>query len=225
MTRARLGRHIDRAAQRGVSLFITLIAMVLLTFAALALLRSVDTSTLIAGNLQFQEAALTSSGAGTETAIAWLAANSGGTTLFADVSGSGYYSTSADSCNLTALSSAGATNYVDWLGAGAATNCNMVPVAVASTTSGVAPGYTVQYVINRICNAPGDPNQRFAADGVTPMVCGSYTNPTASSGSTQIGMYYGGGQLHGVPQHYYRITTRTTGPRNTVRYTQTFVVI
>ncbi|MBS0325154.1 MAG: hypothetical protein JSS46_01250 [Proteobacteria bacterium] len=217
--------RITRATQRGVSLFITLIAVVLLTFAGLALLRAVDTSTLITGNLQFQEAALASGNAGTEAAITWLAANSGGSNLFADASASGYYSTSADGCNLTVLSSSGATNYVDWLGVGAATNCNMVPVSLASTANGVAAGYTVEYVINRMCNAPGDPNAVAAADGVTPMICASYVSPSTSKGSTQVGASYGSAPLSGLPQHYYRITTRTTGPRNTVRYTQAFVVL
>ncbi len=216
---------VGRASQRGTSLFITLIAVVLLTFASLALLRSVDTSTLITGNLQFQEAALASGNAGTEAAIAWLASNSAGTTLFADIPATGYYSTSADSCNLTALSSAGATNYVDWLGAGSAAGCNMQPATLASSANGVATGYTVEYVINRICNAPGDPNAVAAADGVTPMICASYVSPSTKTGSTQIGASYGSAPLSGLPQHYYRITTRTTGPRNTVRYTQAFVVI
>ncbi len=224
MTRNTCCQWVGRSAQRGTSLFITLITIVLLTFASIALLRSVDTSTLITGNLQFQEAALASSGAGSEAAIAWLTANSAGTTLFADVPASGYFSTSADSCDLTALSSAGATNYVDWLGVGTAASCNMQPTTVTST-NGVAPGDTVAYVINRICNAPGDPNAVAAADGVTPMICSTYVNPSTNTGSTQLGASYGTAPLTGLPQHYYRITTRTTGPRNTVRYVQMFVII
>lgn len=225
MTGRRLRPRIHRATQRGTSLFITLIAVVLITFASLALLRAVDTSTLITGNLQFQEAAIASGNAGTEVAITWLATNSGGTTLFADASASGYYATSADSCNLTALSSSGATNYVDWLGVGSGTNCTMTPVVVPSSTNGIASGYTVSYVINRMCNAPGDPNAVAAADGITPMICPTYVSPGTKTGSTQLGASYGSAPLSGSPQHYYRITTRTTGPRNTVRYTQAFVVL
>ena len=160
MTRGPRRRRVGRIAQRGTSLFITLIAVVMLTFASIALLRSVDTSTLIAGNLQFQEAALATGNAGTEAAIGWLAANASGSTLYADVPAAGYYATSSDSCDLTALSSAGATNYVDWLGAGVAPNCNMVPLVMPTTAAGVANGYTVAYVINRMCNLPGHLSRR-----------------------------------------------------------------
>ena len=70
-------------------------------FAAIALLRSSDTSTLVAGNLAFQKTALAAGDAGTEAAITWLTANGGGTTLFDDDAANGYYATTADACDLT----------------------------------------------------------------------------------------------------------------------------
>jgi Tfp pilus assembly protein PilX len=220
-----LRRRPAASAQRGVSLFVTLIAAALLALAALALIRSVDTSTLITGNLGFQEAALASGDAGTEAALPWLAANSTGTTLFADVPASGYYATSSDNCDLTGGKIAGSTNDVNWTGVDPGPACNMNARILASTTPGVAPGYTVAYVVNRMCNAPGDPNSAVAADGVTPMICGQYKGPLTSAASTRIGASYGSGPFVGVPQHYYRITTRVLGPRNTVRFVQAFVVI
>ena len=60
--------------QRGVVLFFTLIAMLAMMLAAVALIRSVDTSTLIAGNLAFKQAATTSGDAGIENAIVSLTA-------------------------------------------------------------------------------------------------------------------------------------------------------
>ena len=89
-------RRLRRTAQRGLSLIITLISLVVMAFAGIALLRSVDTGTLIAGNLGLQETALASADAGTETAIAWLQTNFIGTTLFNDVAASGYYATTSD---------------------------------------------------------------------------------------------------------------------------------
>ena len=58
--------------QRGVVLFLALIALAILSLAAVALIRSVDTNTLIAGNLSFKQAATTSADAGTEAAITML---------------------------------------------------------------------------------------------------------------------------------------------------------
>lgn len=211
--------------QGGSSMFITLVALLLLTFAGLALLRSVDTSTLISGNLGFQEAAVTTADAGTEAAITWLTANATGTTLFADVKPSGYYATSSDNCDLTGTSLSGAANDINWTGTDPGAGCAMDARILPANSAGIATGYTVAYVINRICNAPGDPNSPVAADGSTAMVCSSYVNPTTSDASTHIGASYGTGPLVGTPQNYYRITTRVSGPRNTVRFVQAFVVL
>ncbi len=46
-----------RSGQRGVALFFALICMVAIMLAAVMLVRSVDTATLIAGNLAFQQSA------------------------------------------------------------------------------------------------------------------------------------------------------------------------
>ena len=211
--------------QRGTSLFITLIALVLLTFASLALLRSVDTGTLISGNLGFQEAAVSAGDAGTEAAVTWLSSNSGDATLFADVKTSGYYATSSDSCDLTGSTLTGTTNDVNWTGTDPGAGCAMDARIMPANSAGAPTGYTVAYVINRICNAPGDPNSAVASDGSTAMVCATYVSPSTSDASTRNDPKYGEGPLVGAPQHYYRITTRISGPRNTVRFIQAFVVI
>jgi type IV pilus assembly protein PilX len=60
--------------QRGLVLFFTLIALVVMSLAAVALIRSVDTSTMIAGNLAFRQSGNYSTDKGIEAAIAWLSA-------------------------------------------------------------------------------------------------------------------------------------------------------
>ena len=45
-------------AQRGMALIVVLVALLLISFASISLLRSTDTSTLIAGNIGFKQAAL-----------------------------------------------------------------------------------------------------------------------------------------------------------------------
>jgi type IV pilus assembly protein PilX len=216
------GRLPVRSAQRGVSLIVVLISLLIMSFAAVALLRSTDTATLIAGNLTFKKTALASGDSGTETAITWLTGNLIGTTLHADRVADGYYSRSAETCDLTGQGTPDDdTDDVEWDGGAANANCPMVAVTVAP--AGAEAGYTISYVINRVCNAAGDPGSVVAADGVTPMICSRQTNADSSS-STRAGGAYGSMPLSGVPQTYYRITTRVTGPRNTVRYVQAFVV-
>ncbi len=209
--------------QRGISLIVVLIGLVIISFAAVALLRSTDTATLIAGNLGFKKAALASGDAGTETAITWLNANTAGTTLHADVGASGYYATSRDACDLTGSRTPDdASDDVDWTSAGLQPNCNMRGFAAAPAT-GLAPGYTVRYIINRMCNAQGDPASALAAGGGA-MIC-SGADANSGGSSTQVGPTYSRRPFSGSSQTYYRITTRITGPRGTIRYVQAFVVI
>jgi Tfp pilus assembly protein PilX len=212
--------------QRGISLIVVLIGLVIISFAAVALLRSTDTATLIAGNLGFKKAALASGDAGTEVAITFLNNSAAGTTLHQDIAASGYYSTSRDACDLTGSRTPNATNDdVDWSGLNnPQPACNETSFS-AGTPAGATAGYTVSYVINRMCNAAGNPGSVLAADGVTPMVCSSADAAAGGSGSTQVGPDYSGYAFSGSSKTYYRITTRITGPRNTVRYTQAFVVL
>jgi type IV pilus assembly protein PilX len=211
--------------QRGISLIVVLIGLVIISFAAVALLRSTDTATLIAGNLGFKKAALASGDAGTEVAITFLNANSSGTTLYQDIAASGYYSSSRDGCDLTGSKTPNNTDDdVDWAGGNPQPSCN-ISAYTPTAPAGVATGYTVSYIVNRMCNAAGNPGAVLAADGVTAMVCSSADGGSSGSGSTQVGPDYAGYAFTGSTKTYYRITTRIAGPRDTVRYTQAFVVL
>jgi Tfp pilus assembly protein PilX len=213
-----------KTRQQGISLIVVLIGLVIITFAAIALLRSTDTSTLVAGNLSFKKAALPSGDAGTETAIAWLDANSAGVTLHADDADQGYYATAATACDLTGSRTPDdAADDVDWTGTDPGGDCQMEAVVPNPAPAGLTPGYSVAYVINRMCNAPGDPNSALAPGGGA-MICSSADSASATS-STQVGPSYSRRPFTGGAQTYYRITTRITGPRNTVRYVQAFVVL
>ncbi|UUZ75298.1 hypothetical protein LP414_26180 [Polaromonas sp. P1(28)-13] len=61
-----------RSKQHGVSLIIALIALIAMTFAGLALIRAVDTSNVISGNLAFRQASLHATDVGVETALTAL---------------------------------------------------------------------------------------------------------------------------------------------------------
>jgi Tfp pilus assembly protein PilX len=63
--------------QRGAVLLIALVVLVAMTLSALALIRSVNTTNLIAGNLAFRESALLDAERATQYAIAWLKSHAG----------------------------------------------------------------------------------------------------------------------------------------------------
>jgi Tfp pilus assembly protein PilX len=127
--------------QKGVVLFIALIALVVMSLAAVALIRSVDTSTIIAGNLASKQSATTSADGGVETA------------LNADAATLGYYATQA--ADPTTIS---------W------DATDSLPATGTGTVAGKdVSGNTVRYVVQRMCRNAGEPaegNCLFGAPAV-----------------------------------------------------------
>lgn len=194
-----------RQAERGVVLIIALIVLVAMTLASIAMVRSIDTSTIIAGNLAFKQSGVASGDAGIEAAAAWLSAN--GDILTADSPANGYYATSQDSLDLTG----GATPNIsaddlDWSNGGK-----------VKKLAKDAAGNEAAYVIHRMCNGTGVLNGSTCAteDG---LLTGS------SQGSArQMTTYQPGTWTAAATRGYYRITVRVAGPRNTISYVQAFV--
>jgi Tfp pilus assembly protein PilX len=114
-------------AQRGVVLFIALIVLVAMTMAGIAVMRSVDTNVLIAGNIAFRSAALSAADAGIEAGRDWLAAQSGGTLVNDAVPG--YYANWQDSFNPSTF---------DWAASS----------ALVGTDTG---GNEIRYIVHRMC--------------------------------------------------------------------------
>jgi Tfp pilus assembly protein PilX len=189
-----------RARQAGVVLMMALIVLVAMTLAGIALVRSVDTSNVIAGNLAFQQSATNAGDAGTEAAVNWLQANNSGTTLFGNIYGQGYAASRQDPV-------AGQ----DWANFWTTV---LVPAGQVVTLAPDAAGNTVSYAIQRLCNAVGDPT--------TGVGCAASQSTTAISSSSKTA---GTVALLYTSQIYYRITTRVAGPRNTVSYVQTIVAL
>lgn len=183
--------------ERGIVLFIALVTMVLLMLAALATLRSVDSTTLMTGNLAFREATTQVSDYGTENARKWLMDNA--SSLASDFPpGSPYYYASIDA----------SFNPKSW---------DWSHSVTMTTTSGnvlvgtIPDGYTVKYVIHRMCSSAGAATNCFSVQG------GNIT------GSSNAAANYNAFSPTGSGTPYYQITTQVTGPRNSVSYVQTLV--
>lgn len=189
-----------RMRQRGVVLFIALIVLVAMTLAGIAMVRSVDTGNVIAGNLAFKQSATQAGDRGTDAAFNWLTANSAGTTLQNTNAAQGYFSSRPGT-------------EPDWSNPGSWTN--------AATLADDGSGYTVSYIIHRMCTQPDTPYNGSNA-GVA-NECGlSFPSGASSSGGS---MTVGAVTFQGNPQLFYRITIRVVGPRSTVSITQATVLI
>jgi Tfp pilus assembly protein PilX len=197
--------------QRGVVLFIALIALVAMTLAGIGLARSVDTATLAIGNMAFRKGAVSASDVGIEAAIAFL--NTRSTSgLNADDLTQNYYSTYAT----TSVSSVPGTFATDidgrptaWPNTGPAAPAG---AAFAGTAAAVAlpDGNTVTYAIQRMCVDNLD-----LSTGTSDRNAKCITDAPPKLHQKQ--------GIPELPEIYYRITVMTMGPRNTRSFVQAMV--
>lgn len=208
--------------QRGASLFIALVALVLMTIAGFSLMRSVDTGNVIAGNMAFREVTVQAADLGIEAAAAYLNVTvspspdanlpNGCTVASVDTS------TDPDTVTLgTCLYSSrllpeddNGVPYVNWASAN-------IP---ETNTNGVS----YKFVVERLC----DPSLATLTVGqaakylqVLDKCVSSVLDPGLSSSG---GSAYGGGSVSKITPIHYRVTVRTSGPRNTVSFVQTLML-
>lgn len=197
-------------AQRGVVLMVSLIILVALTLGGIALLRSIDTTNIISGNLAFQQAATRSGEAGTEAAIQNVLEGVVSSLLENDIVTKGYSASVSNPSDWNQYWST-TINPSEQVAAG---NCSTAAtgghVCVLPTD---ATGNTVGYTIQRLCETAGNPTLASTGCSVvrqeaTTIGANLCTNCELSNRQTQ---------------YLYRVTTRVVGPRNTVSFIQTIV--
>lgn len=187
----------------GVVLFVALLVLVVLGLAAAALFRSVDTATLVTGNLATQQAAAAAVDRGIERAIHALWEPDAPVTdrtqhdleqnYYACIQGG------AGSCLVagSAIPEIPATLASTAAFEAAGLNAALVPDDAA--------GNAVRYVIERMCLAAG------TSVGSN---CTMAAIPAGEAGTQHYGEPIDPGDA------FYRVTVRVTGPRNTVVYGQ-----
>jgi hypothetical protein len=201
--------HRPRARERGAALFIALVVLVALSMAGIAMMRSVDTATLVAGNIGFRQSTVNAADVGIQAAYGYIFPRMAAlATQTSDDPANGY----------TGISLLGETP--DWylspsnIGWRNSVSCNGGSAATACSSFGPGgtavdlAGNTVTYVIHRLCDATGT-------------ICGSTpSNPaTGGGGIDMIAPNF----FVPLPSQHFRITVRVNGPRNSVAYVQTLV--
>lgn len=231
--------------QRGMSLIFALLALVALSLASVALIRSIDTGTLVLGNLGYKQETTALAEQGTQEAIRWLnqqAETNGGVALTGAIEGVGLYAAAvpadADAeapADLLPLLSASDRAEVSRTSPGAG-QCTMDVGADATPTSAACPPGSelfvfrpksgneqddtllgnVRYTITRLCRNAG------AVDG------NDCVRPAAQSGGEaqdKSSLDYSRpaplvGEAEGI---LYRIVVRAQGTRDTTTYTETII--
>lgn len=212
-----------RAPQRGMALIFALMALLALSVGAVALIRAVDSGTMVLGNLGFKQEATASADRATQVAIDWLTANAA--SLNADSATNGYYATANDNLDATGqLASMSARVLVDWngdtcayaSGTVASSQCSLTPRTV--TTASATEPVTLRYAIFRLCS-------QAAAPTATGNVCALPTSAIAGQAADKGSLDYAKpSPLTGEGSgNYYRIVVHATGARNTASITETIV--
>lgn len=180
--------------QSGVILFIVMIVMIAMTIGGMALMRSVETTNQVSGNLAFKIASLHASDVGLEKAIADVPS------IVASSSDAPYPSgCSAESAFPNA--------------------CRYYPVAQVSDDKGIplalnwekiqysepVIGYKVRYVVERMCSG---------SLPISDVAASCKTLAPTNGGTKKAGAVV----FSGASQIYYRVTVRVDGPRSTLSY-------
>jgi len=191
--------------QKGLVLFIALIALVAMSLAAAALIRSVDSGVLVAGNLAFKQSAIMSAETGIARAYKYINDNAANL----DAPAAGYYANLALNPDLTETLSL--TDAGTWTAANS--------IAITKDLNDTS-GNEARMIIQRMCRAAGAVDQANCLVGVG-------NKAPNSMGSKSEGGGAGGGGF-GAPKGtsdavVYRATVRVTGPKNTVSYLQAFI--
>ncbi len=194
-----LARSVPPLQQRGVVLFIALIVMVALSLAAIALIRSVDTTTTVIGNLAFRQASILPGNLAVEEAAA---------ALFQDADVPRTVRILNRDANLPA------ENYFATLQPGE--DARGIPAQLQKRTaynpafkmlvdaSMSGPQTEIRYVIERMCT--NSPANNANCNLLPPL--GPYGTTT---GDSSIPM---------PSSPYFRVTIRVDGPQNTASFLQ-----
>jgi type IV pilus assembly protein PilX len=189
--------------ERGATLFVALIVLVAMSLAGIALMRSVDTNVLIAGNLAFRQGATAGGDWGVEDARAWITAHAADLGKDLPPGASFYYANWQESLDL--IGNNPAVDDFKW----DPPDTGKEPADLGFDSA----GNRVQYVIHRLCDTAGAPND-------VQCVKSSISAPTSTPDQTKrIGPGPDGPITQGTAV-FYRVTVRITGPRNTVSFVQ-----
>ncbi len=195
--------------QSGVVMLVALVVLVVMTLAGIAMMRSMDSSTMIAGNMAFKQAATHSADVGMESAIAWLEESNALNKLDEAITTRGYSPATGSNADYPA-------GEVFWKKLQPAGVCHLNKFGQGCVTEADANanGNRISYMIQRLCQTAGDRNSARCM-----AVAGTVSSSGQNEGSNEERIEGGFALV------YYRITVRVEGPRNSVSYVQSIVYL
>ena len=204
-------------------LFVALLVLVVTVLAAVALVRTVDIGTLVAGNLAFRQAGMQATDRGIETARNWLL-DQDDAVLRTRVQATAPFYFPTRNGGMTGNAVFDPTD-PNWKAFWAASNVN---ITYKELTPADAAGNRVFYTIHRMCEIPpddanqGDPAKSncFTAGGIA---TGGTSQRIKEPGDLPCFNPNTGENLCKPTNPYYRITVMVAGPRGTAAFGQAVI--
>lgn len=204
-----------KKTQRGLVLFVALIALAVMSLAAVGLIRSVDTSVQIAGNLEFKQNATIASNIAFEAMADTIGAQAVAYS-YGNTPGDGYYA----SCTSFDLDGADVqyavcggnklTEEASW-----GDDNSQLADGVGIENGQDKFGNEIRYIVERMTTEIGEMD-----DSKT--ILASFEDPDQKTVTSQQQANTGRDQSS-VKRPVYRVTIRIKGPKNTISYMQTYM--
>lgn len=212
--------------QQGLVLFFALLALVVMSIAAVALIRSVDTNNLLTGNLVFRQSASPASNVALEVITSYISQNLPLTSSTSNSPSLGYYANCIhfDTTPANQVCDGGALTSITWDDS----NSHLVPTQTdgnAEISNGMdRQGNQIRYIVERMCNYSDAEltSATSTTDATRCMMASAATNgQTCSHSQTNLELFKECVTSPDTP--LYRVTLQISGPKNTMSYMQTFI--
>lgn len=214
------------ARQSGLVLFFALLALAVMSIAAVALIRSVDTNALLSGNIVFRQSASGASNVALEGITENIAKNIALTASTANAPTMGYYANCSqfDTQPDALVCDGSRLTTVTW----DSSNSALVPSQTDGNDeirNGVdRQGNEIRYVVERMCNysnAELTAGNAVSAAARCMMASSPSNGENCSRNRNNLELFKQCIATANSP--LYRVTLRISGPKNTVSYMQSFI--
>lgn len=212
--------------QAGIVLFFALLALAVMSIAAVALIRSVDTNALLSGNMVYRQSANTATNVALEGITEYIAKNVALTVSTANHPAMGYYANCSQfdtqpdalACDGSRLTTA------TW----DSSNSALVPSQTDGNNeilNGVdRQGNEIRYVVERMCNfSTAELNAGKATTDATRCMMASSPSNGEKCSHNRNNLELFKQCIASSDSPLYRVTLRISGPKNTITYMQSFI--
>lgn len=216
----------NNSDQAGVVLFFALLALAVMSIAAVALIRSVDTNALLAGNLVFRQSANTTTNVALEVITESITKSVNLSASTANHPSQGYYANCSQFDNQpdAQICDGARLTTVTWDNANSALAPNQTDGNDEIHNGIDRQGNEIRYVVERMCNySQAELNAGNALSDASRCMMASSPSVGQKCSHNRNNLELFKQCIANSDSPLYRVTLRINGPKNTVTFMQSFI--